>query len=534
MKPLPGLKQRTYNLVRESHDIVDHELIVLIDEQDIRIKDLRTGELVQRTYSQDSPNEVLADLIKIVDWRRLADLENTDPESTLKDKLSFSLEIGNDAVKELFSTEETEEEVWEYIAQEEFKVEGQADELGDRYYRVTPRVSVTEDPEQELYVYLFSMYSNYEITSEGERRVEEKEDIDYSYHPDWGLYKDEDEDTMHFKALVTTQEIDYHQFLQEGIKPDSRALKRERQPSPNGFQDWAVITVKVRMIREEAKDNDTDSTGTRGTVPDLAPKTIQKALKSRLGFRKSHAIVIGINEYPGLNGNLKTPVSDAEEIAKRLKVLQHFDNVLLMNNVNLGQVETLLDWLKLSSHSSTPSIPNEDFSQGNKFYQSRVGWLKTEDELAGQDKASLEVLSLITDDETIKEKTHKLYLVEATETYSEDQFLKTEDSLVFYFAGHGYVGEFGEGLAGYLALTDAQFMNYSTFLPMDDVYKALSTGIECKHTLVTLDCCFAGQFRFSSLRRGGARPFLLPIHERRFERYKSSNAWQVLTSVRGR
>ena len=65
-----------------------------------------------------------------------------------------------------------------------------------------------------------------------------------------------------------------------------------------------------------------------------------------LGFRQSHAFVIGINQYPGIQANLKTAISDAEEIAKRLKAMQGFDNVLLMKDVSKEQVELLTEWMK--------------------------------------------------------------------------------------------------------------------------------------------------------------------------------------------
>jgi len=47
-----------------------------------------------------------------------------------------------------------------------------------------------------------------------------------------------------------------------------------------------------------------------------------------LGFTKSHAFVIGIDDYPILKSPLENAVNDAEKIAMRLKILQGFDNVL--------------------------------------------------------------------------------------------------------------------------------------------------------------------------------------------------------------
>ncbi len=241
---------------------------------------------------------------------------------------------------------------------------------------------------------------------------------------------------------------------------------------------------------------------------------------AELGFRQSHAFVIGINEYQGLDANLKTARGDSEEIAKRLKVLQGFDNVLLMNNVGKEQIMALLNWLKATDRPAAIRIPDQEFSLGSRPYRSRSGWLRpATDSGLPTDLPEVEL--------TFDAATHKLLLApEATFD------IQPEDSIVFYYAGHGFPGEVKDGPAGFLAPTDAlnKLVDNETLIPMDEVYHALSE-IKCKHTLLILDCCFAGKFRFSSLSRGRPRPFLMPMYKRRYERYKSSDAWQVLVSA---
>ena len=244
-----------------------------------------------------------------------------------------------------------------------------------------------------------------------------------------------------------------------------------------------------------------------------------------LGFRKSHAFVIGIDEYRALNSNLKTAVKDSIEIAKRLKALQGFDNVLLLNNVGKAQIETLLHWLKDEYRSTRLQIEDQTFDEDRSAYSSSISYLKTKREV--EETAGLDYMILDWEKDDGTSKREHLYYVKET-----DMDIQPEDSIVFYYAGHGFPGEFKDGPAGYLAPTDAQNkqVDNESLLPMDEVYKALSK-LKCKHTLLILDCCFAGKFRFSSLTRAGRKPFAMPMYKRRYERYKSSQAWQVLVSA---
>ncbi|GJM35720.1 MAG: hypothetical protein DHS20C18_47210 [Saprospiraceae bacterium] len=261
------------------------------------------------------------------------------------------------------------------------------------------------------------------------------------------------------------------------------------------------------------------------------PNTQNKNQKSRrqeeLGFRQSHAFVIGINEYRGLDANLKTAVKDSVEIAKRLKALQGFDNVLLMNDVGKEQILSLLIWLKNPERPTSLSIQNRLFSSDKSPYSSRISWLKLASELEEKDRAILPNLELIWENGDKKQLKETLYEVE-TSTID----IQPEDSIVFYYAGHGFPGEIKDGPAGYLTPTDAknELVQNKSLLPMDEVYTALSE-LKCKHTLLILDCCFAGKFRFASLSRGRPKPFLMPLYKKRYERYKTSNAWQVLVSA---
>jgi WD40 repeat protein/energy-coupling factor transporter ATP-binding protein EcfA2 len=102
------------------------------------------------------------------------------------------------------------------------------------------------------------------------------------------------------------------------------------------------------------------------------------------------------------------------------------------------------------------------------------------------------------------------------------------DRLLFYFAGHGIARNSEDGPAGYLVPQDAQLGKLERFLPMRDLNSALSQ-LECHHLLVILDCCFAGNFRWSSSRNVISVPET--IHREHYDRFIRHPAWQAITSA---
>lgn len=53
----------------------------------------------------------------------------------------------------------------------------------------------------------------------------------------WGPAKDNAEDTCHFKLLVTTEQLDYQQFLQSGLGTHRGDILGEPTPE-KVFDDW--------------------------------------------------------------------------------------------------------------------------------------------------------------------------------------------------------------------------------------------------------------------------------------------------------
>jgi hypothetical protein len=106
--------------------------------------------------------------------------------------------------------------------------------------------------------------------------------------------------------------------------------------------------------------------------------------------------------------------------------------------------------------------------------------------------------------------------------------LGPDDRLLLYFAGHGIALDGDSGPAGYLLPADSRRADRDGFLSMHVVNRAL-TRLSVRHVLVILDCCFAGTFRWSSLR--DVEPATARIYRERYDRYVESSAWQVLTSA---
>ncbi|MEG4197277.1 nSTAND1 domain-containing NTPase [Microcoleus sp. Pol12A5] len=107
--------------------------------------------------------------------------------------------------------------------------------------------------------------------------------------------------------------------------------------------------------------------------------------------------------------------------------------------------------------------------------------------------------------------------------------IKAGDRFLFYFAGHGIALNCEDGPEGYLVPQDARLGNVSTYLQMSEVHQAL-LHLPCRHFLGILDCCFAGAFRWSSLRK--AIPVeLSTLHKERYDRFIQDPAWQVVTSA---
>lgn len=210
-----------------------------------------------------------------------------------------------------------------------------------------------------------------------------------------------------------------------------------------------------------------------------------------LQFNRSYAFVIGINDYPLLNAHLVSAVSDAREIARILKYRQGFDEVRLFLGID-----------------------------GNASEAHRAQLAEGLDDVE---------ITYSATGATIRQ------LLEEVRSLRSTVVDNSNDCVVFYFAGHGKAGTFDQSPQGYLFPSDARpknaLLENDSLILMGDLYAALRE-MDCHHTLLILDCCFAGKFRFAEQQtRDVEVTFFMPMYEERFERFKRERAWQVLVSA---
>lgn len=195
-------------------------------------------------------------------------------------------------------------------------------------------------------------------------------------------------------------------------------------------------------------------------------------------FNRNFAVIIGINNYQNNIPSLETAVADARKLAE---ILQKQHEALKPQYQTQNKYEVQL---YLNQRASLKNLNQliADFKQGQIPFD------------------------------------------------NEKVTVTKDDRLLFYFAGHGIAKEAlenQEGPVGYLIPQDAT-EDSNTYLPMQDLHDALN-ALPCRHMLAILDCCFAGAFRWSSLKRD-----IVPkvkVYKERYDRFISDAAWQVITSA---
>ncbi|MBN3943755.1 caspase family protein [Nostoc sp. NMS9] len=200
---------------------------------------------------------------------------------------------------------------------------------------------------------------------------------------------------------------------------------------------------------------------------------------SKHKFNRNFAIIIGINDYVNGIRELETAVNDAHKLAQILQK-QHQNLKQQYQAQNKYEVQLLLN-KRVTLNKLKQLI--EDFKQGQ-----------------------------------IPFDNEKVAITES-------------DRILFYFAGHGVALEAlenQEGPVGYLIPQDATLGDSSTYLPMQELHDALN-ALPCRHMLAILDCCFAGAFRWASLKRE-IQP-KVTVYKERYDRFISDAAWQVITSA---
>jgi len=227
---------------------------VKLDPSGITVMDLLKMKkaFVTDGSTPDHITTVMDALDKIVDWRRFIELENKNRSSRVSDMFRYELHEINE-----------EGSIKKHNAPN-VRIFATSESMANRIPAFRPVVHVS-NIQQPLYFYLFFVAFDYSVSCPGGEIVyrpsehEDKSNVEiplWKKTLGWGPAKDNPEDTCHFKLLVTTEQLDYQQFLQSGLGTHRDILG---EPTPEKvFDDWAALDIAVTMVRQ---DNNLSASG---------------------------------------------------------------------------------------------------------------------------------------------------------------------------------------------------------------------------------------------------------------------------------
>ncbi|MEO1261077.1 MAG: caspase family protein [Bacteroidota bacterium] len=259
--------EKNIHIITRREQGIRHRLEVEITHNGYNIVDLDARKLKKLNDSRNESNaeeadkpdyqlseieEVFIALVKMVNWRRLLALEN--PGSPLLDKISLAFNLVGRIT--LFG----ESFRGKTKTVKAIQGEGIRGELpfGSLFYHLLPEILLEGDL-PPLHFYLLNLWSTYRISAVDKKRLEtplaegQERTITYPKNNshNFGIRENEDLDTMFYKLIVTTEEIDHLQLLQSGVLPSTRGESIDDLFSiTSNFDDWCAITMKVRMKRE--------------------------------------------------------------------------------------------------------------------------------------------------------------------------------------------------------------------------------------------------------------------------------------------
>lgn len=118
--------------------------------------------------------------------------------------------------------------------------------------------------------------------------------------------------------------------------------------------------------------------------------------------------------------------------------------------------------------------------------------------------------------------------------FPDGRAIEENDRILFYFAGHGIAEDdldSEEKPEGFLIPQDVERDEMGKLfkqLRMRDVHDAL-VALPCRHLLIILDCCFAGNFRWAGLQRDMVAS--QKMYRERYDYFTNHKAQQVITSA---
>lgn len=241
------MKEMNIHYVMEGTPKVAH-ITVNVYANGYRIK--HGEKMLDGLYPLGDADKVLLNIVQIVRWQRLLDLDN--PTSALKDKVKLSLSVSGKAGPSNPIVENLTGENVTFIAKEADKVITRRARRNKRYFHLLPKITV-EGVTDPVYCYLLSLYPFYRISGEikeGEVRDGITE-FPYDTKRSTGLDSEENQYFHIFKLIVSEEKLDIHQFYQDGIYPNTKGFEEDLEPIESGFKDWCVVNMRLDVVREE-------------------------------------------------------------------------------------------------------------------------------------------------------------------------------------------------------------------------------------------------------------------------------------------
>ncbi len=332
IKPLiADPKQHPKNVIwAQEGDPVSLEVIV--EDKGMTVMDqLRSNKAFTTDgVSQDHLQAVMDALDKIVFWRRFIELENKNRASQVKDMYEFELH-------------EIDEE-GKIIKHKpgDVRIYATSQQMSNRLPSFRPVVRM-HNIQQTLYFYLFFVAYDYSVSCPGGEIVYRPREFDDDSNVEiplwkktlgWGPGKDNVEDTCYFKLLVTTEPLDYQQFLQSGLEAHRDILG---EPTPEKvFDDWDASMVSVTMVRQDNAINAANEvTLADGNIKIKAHPSVSASVS--IGVAEPNTRSTGaINAFSRLNHHQQLSMMDFSP-SRSLQT----QNVIEMDNISLANDQVL-------------------------------------------------------------------------------------------------------------------------------------------------------------------------------------------------
>lgn len=293
-------KQNIHFITEQDRDKL-HMAEVLVSGGDYRLKDSLKDNIFNFPYPREKPDEILSDIIKMVDWRRLKSLENTDEKSTLSNlnvaidengpevrtpKIQLKFELAGE--EEVLTAQDLGNDKFRLVATDDndFRNQRIDEEKQERVYAFNPFQIQVQGPTPPLHFYLLALYSNFQIVTVKVDPMDKKllngqqflRDFDFpEAHKVWFLSPEEQEDLLLFKLIATEDPLENLDNLsQDPVAFDGDRASRSLNTSAV-FKDWAVINVELELIREEAITEPEPEQVDRGLQPASPTNSTQAA-----------------------------------------------------------------------------------------------------------------------------------------------------------------------------------------------------------------------------------------------------------------